>query len=120
MSSISDVLFTIIKDRFPREYVPEAYEFIIEALEYSVKRLPEKRHISGKELSEGIRDYAKESFGPMTLTVLEQWGLSTTGDYGKIVYRLIDLGLMAKSDTDNISDFDDIYKFDEVFSNAYL
>ena len=46
--------------RYPRE----AYLFLFGALEYKLKQLEERRHISGQELIGGIRDYAAELYGP--------------------------------------------------------
>ena len=115
---MSQALFSIIKKNFPNDYAPEAYQFLLEALEYTVSKLPEKRHVSGRELSEGIRDYAKDSFGPMVLTVFNQWGLYKTDDFGEIVFRLISIGLMSKSDSDKKSDFSNLFEFKEVFLNA--
>ena len=48
--------------RDPRFHL-NAYYFIFEALEYTLSRMDVRRHVSGQELLEGVRDYALESFG---------------------------------------------------------
>jgi uncharacterized repeat protein (TIGR04138 family) len=50
---------------------------------------------------------------------LRNWGVSRTGDFGDIVYNLIDIGLMKKSDNDRREDFDDVYDFAEAFDRHF-
>jgi uncharacterized repeat protein (TIGR04138 family) len=79
----------------------------------------EHRHLTGQELSLGIKDYVLQQFGPLARTVLEYWGIKTTFDFGKIVYYLIDAKLMTKTEEDSIDDFKDVYDFDEAFKKNY-
>ena len=79
--------------RDPR-YAEGSYFFLREALDFTVKALKKpaegpERHVTGQELSEGIRQYALQEFGPMTLTVLRAWGLQRTEDFGEIVFNLV-------------------------------
>ncbi len=103
-----------VVEKDPR-FSPEAYRFIFEALDFTVKRLGVRRHISGVELLEGIRDYSLQQFGGMTRTVFKEWGIEKTVDFGDIVFNLVEEGLMGKTDTDHRADFEDVYRFDEAF-----
>jgi uncharacterized repeat protein (TIGR04138 family) len=47
--------------------------------------------------------------------VLNSWGVHSTSDFGEIVYNLIGIREMKKSDSDRREDFDDVYDFDEAF-----
>lgn len=96
-------------------YKFEAYSFVMAGLHYTVSRLPKPRHVTGKELCEGLRDYALEQFGPMSRTVLEYWGIKGTKDFGKIVFLLIEAELLKKTEEDSVRDFDNIYDFDQAF-----
>ncbi len=96
-------------------YRLEAYCFVFEALDYTLRRLGEHRHVTGRELCEGIRDLAIEKFGPLASTVFAYWGVTRTEDFGAIVFNLVDAGLMGKTETDSIEDFHDVYDFEEVF-----
>ncbi len=78
----------------------EAYSFMMAGLHFTVSRLPKSRHVSGKELCEGQRDYALDQFGPLARTVLEYWGIHKTQDFGKIVFNLIDAELLRKTEDD--------------------
>ena len=42
-----------------------------------------------------------------------------TGDFGEIVYNLIKIGKMSKSDNDRREDFDDVYDFERAFVKEY-
>jgi uncharacterized repeat protein (TIGR04138 family) len=112
--------------RDPR-YAYEAYEFLDRALHHTQKLMGRERtaetapgdprlHVSGRELLEGIRSLALAEFGLLARTVFAMWGVQHTGDFGNIVFNLIDLGLMSKSPDDNLADFSDVYDFEEALS----
>ena len=96
-------------------YKFEVYSFVMAGLHYTVSRLPQPRHVTGKELCEGLRDYALEQFGPMARTVLEYWGIRSTVDFGKIVFLLIEAELLRKTEEDSVQDFEHLYDFNEAF-----
>jgi uncharacterized repeat protein (TIGR04138 family) len=115
-----------------QRYKLDAYSFIREALEYAQNQLEmgeqgemneetgtRERHLTGQQLCEAIRKYALEQYGLLTLNVLGSWGVSTTGDFGEIVYNMIRVGLMKQSEHDRREDFNDVYKFEEVFKNKF-
>jgi uncharacterized repeat protein (TIGR04138 family) len=96
-------------------YRANAYKFVLDSVQFTVGRMSEKRHVTGRELLAGIRDLAIQAFGPMAKTVFEQWGVSRTEDFGHIVFQLVDAGLLGKTDRDKLSDFARGYDFNEAF-----
>ena len=102
-----------------------AYVFVLEALNRTQEILgrPERQgddqHVTGPELLEGFRELAYEQFGGMALTVFRQWGLNSTNDVGHIVWELIERGNMRKTERDRLTDFFDLYSFEDVFGNRY-
>src|SRR4051794_32601814 len=82
-------------------YAYEAYEFVFAALAHTQKRLgkpvpegpdpkPDRtHHVSGPELLDGARDLALREFGFMARTVFRLWGIERTGDFGEIIFNLI-------------------------------
>jgi uncharacterized repeat protein (TIGR04138 family) len=100
-------------------YAREAYFFVLASLQHVVSRLPRPRHVSGRELCEGIRHLAIDRFGLMAKQVLEHWGIQRTADVGAIVFQLIDAKLLSKTEQDAQSDFDDVYDFDDVFVRRF-
>ena len=100
-------------------YHAEAYQFTLEALNFTLKKLKAPRHLNAVELLDGIRRYAIKLYGPMARAVLEEWGIRSCQDFGEIVFRLINMGLMTKSETDSKDDFKVGYDFEEAFSKPF-
>jgi uncharacterized repeat protein (TIGR04138 family) len=107
-----------LQERNPR-FHGKAYLFLLSALHSVLEELEEPRHISGRELAQGVRDLALERFGPMARTVLEYWGIHATEDLGEIVFALVDCGILIKQDDDRREDFRDVYDFEETFEQDY-
>ncbi len=105
--------------REEQAYKEDAYFFVFEALEHTMKKLSREGHVSGRELLEGIRDLALEKFGPMARTVLSHWGVCATRDFGRIVFILVERDLLGKKPEDSIEDFADVYDFESVFDQPY-
>ncbi len=104
--------------RDPR-YKAEAYAFVRDGLDFTVRRLESPRHISGQELLAGIRDFALEEFGPMSRTLLAEWGITRTEDVGEVVFNMVETGLLGKTDEDRREDFADGFDFDQAFRQPF-
>jgi uncharacterized repeat protein (TIGR04138 family) len=120
--SFQDVVFKICQK--DNRYQPEAYAFLIEALDATMKIIFKEdpdhaKHITGKELMEGIRQHALREFGPLTYTVLKEWGLSSPEDFGEIVFHLVDAGRLGKTETDSKEDFKNLFTFEEAFLQPF-
>ncbi len=108
-------------------YPIQSYQFIFEALDYTASTLgkshnsqkEDERHVTGQELSEGIKQYALRKFGFMARMVFEQWGITTSSDFGKIVFMLVGSGLMGKTETDTLEDFKDLYDFKVEYDDNF-
>ena len=106
-------------------YLRDGYFFLREALDHTQKMVgkskkDEIRHVSGQELLSGIREYGLSQFGPMTLTVLEEWGIRSCEDFGEMVFNMVTNNLLAKTDKDSRDDFKDGYNFEEAFRKPFL
>ena len=112
-----DVLARIRERNGP--YDERAYLFVLASLEHLQNRLTERRHVSGEELARACRDFALDQYGLLAKSVLEFWGICHTGDFGRIVFTLIDLGLLKAQESDRPEDFDGVYGFAEAFERSY-
>jgi uncharacterized repeat protein (TIGR04138 family) len=105
-------------------YPYEAYVFVQEALQHTQRALgrnkTERKHVGGKELLEGIRQYALECYGPMVPTLLEEWGIHGCEDFGEIVFNMIEHKVASKSESDSRDDFKGGYSFEEAFRKPFL
>ena len=98
-------LIETIRERDPR-YRREAYLFVMQALDRVVRRLPQPRHVSGQELLRGAVELARDQFGPLAYTVLREWGVAASPDVGRIVFQLVDAGLLGREPSDRLEDFE--------------
>jgi len=96
-----------------------AYLFVLAALEFVQQRLPERRHLTGRELAEGCRDLALARYGVLARTVLEHWGIRSSADFGEVVFTLVDTGLLMSQPQDTKQDFLDVFDFHEAFDRGY-
>lgn len=117
MDEMNDLIAKLreVSERNPK-YKFEAYSFVMGALNIALSRLDKPRHLTGQEFCLGLREFALSQYGPLSLMVLEHWGIYRTRDFGEIVFALVDAGLMSKTPEDSVTDFDDVYDFKEVFS----
>jgi len=102
-----------------KHYPPAAYQFVRQALDYALRRLKTRRHISGQELLQAISAYARQRFGPLAREVFEEWGITETLDFGRIVFELVEKGVMTKRPEDSLDDFRDGYDFHQEFERGY-
>jgi len=107
-----------------QRYAPEAYEFVCEALAFTMQMLNKPasgpgRHVTGQELLEGIRRYAVQNYGPLARRVLAAWGVQRTEDFGEIVFHLVDEGVLGKAPQDRKEDFAGGYDFEEAFVKPF-
>lgn len=111
----------------PLQYHPQAYLFLTEALRQAQEMLgkdaaqdEESAHISGRELLDGVRVLALKQFGMMTPAVFACWGVTSTDDFGCIVFEMIEREQLRKTDRDQLTDFCDVYAFEDAFHRDYV
>ena len=98
-------------------YPEEAYYFVMGALDRVVRKLKAPCHVSGAELLSGIREEAEDQFGPMAITVFEHWGIKNSLDFGRIVFNMVEEGILLKAEADRLEDFQDEVFFDRIFDS---
>jgi len=107
-------------------FAPEAFEFLHRGRDLAAQtkfgESPRRRgkHVTGRELCEALRVLALQRWGPLAREVLRRWNIHTTRDFGEMVYLMVDLQLMGKQPSDDITDFDHVYDFAEEFGHYRL
>lgn len=91
---------------------PQAYVFLMVALQQTVQGLPEertsdpvRRHLSGRELLAGVAKLAREEFGPMAPMVFAEWGVRRSEDIGEMVFQLVASRQLSARPEDTLDDF---------------
>ena len=102
-----------------------AFVFVREGLAHTVEILhgendsgEETRHVNGKQLCAGLRDYALKRYGLLARTVLKRWSIDSTEDFGRIVFAMVEAGIMRKNADDTFEDFCGVFDFDEAFGTV--
>lgn len=115
------------------KYPLAAFLFLRRGLDFTVSRehgeLPEdffdrpdnadayhNRHISGRQLCYGLRDFAIQEYGLLARTVLRRWNIRSCEDFGHIVFAMVDNELMHKAESDTFADFQGVFDFTDAFS----
>lgn len=124
-----DEKFTTAVDKIviqdPR-FDSEAYAFISDAVLYTTNKIesdsshPSKQHITGRQLLEGIKEFAMQQFGPIAPEVLRHWGLNDSMAIGHVVFNMVDNQLLGKTQNDTIDDFKNGFDFDMEFAKPFL
>jgi uncharacterized repeat protein (TIGR04138 family) len=116
--------------RFP----PAAFEFVLAGLSHTVRSVhgaavaeqmasgeadpdDESRHVSGRQLCLGLRDYALQRYGRLARTVLGRWNINETDDFGRIVFAMIEAKQLRKTEQDRFEDFQGVFQFDDAFGD---
>jgi len=105
-------------------FARDAYHFIRESLDFTQKVISKEnrgaiRHVSGQELLDGLRQFALQQYGPMAVTVLEEWGVHNCRDFGDIVFNMVENSLLAKTENDSREDFQNGYDFTVAFRKPF-
>jgi uncharacterized repeat protein (TIGR04138 family) len=100
-------------------YHERAFLFVLATIEYLQSRHEVRRHVSGAELAWACRDFARDQFGLLAESVLAHWGITRTEDFGRIVFTLVEIGLLVTQPGDQVEDFEGVYAFAEAFGDAY-
>ena len=117
--------------RRPPHYAYEAYDFVCDAVTHTQERLgrtdhalgpddpSDDQHVSGAELARGLCELAVREFGMMAPVVFRQWNVHTTDDIGRMVFDLIDVGRLSKSDRDSPEDFHDLFDLPQALADGF-
>ncbi len=108
-------------------YPVEAFNFVRDGLTYTIERMnnrcefsDEDHHIDGRQLCLGLRDFAIEQYGLLAPAVFQHWRICRTEDFGRIVFAMVEHGLMSKTEDDTPEDFRAVFDFREAFSRDQL
>jgi len=93
-------------------FAREAYVFVVAALGETVRQLPrarrddpERRHLTGAELTRGVIRIARDEYGELAPMVFREWGVHATEDIGAIVFELVEAGQLSARPEDTLEDF---------------
>lgn len=106
-------------------YSYESFRFLFESLQFAIELAGKQdaegagRHIDGHELLAGLREKGRKLFGPLAASTWRSWGVREPMDWGRIVFLLVEAGLLNRRESDSLEDFREDFDFDEVFVAQY-
>ena len=107
--------FDDVVARDPR-YDARAYAVLMDVVHY----LGESGgHISSADILEEFKETVLDQFGPLSYTVLSEWGVTCTEDVGEMMFNLVEARRVRKDDCDTADDFAAGYDFKETFLGPY-
>jgi uncharacterized repeat protein (TIGR04138 family) len=115
--------FWLVVDRIRARdgrYAREAYAFVMDGLDHTVRSLGERRHVTAAELFDGLLRFARDRFGMLAFTVLERWGITASADVGEIVFQLVEAGVLSRREEDRREDFDHLVDLKEALEDTYF
>ena len=98
-------------------YDARAYALLTDVIHYLGGE--SDRHMTGGDILEEFKERALDQYGPMTYTVLTEWGLACTEDIGEMMFNLVDGHRVQRDDDDTPEAFVGGYDFKEAFLNPY-
>lgn len=105
-------------------YAPDAYEFINDAVIFTVKLFEQEkgksRHVTGVELLIGVKEFAIKKFGPMAYEIFQEWGIRDGMSVGNVVFNMLDYGLLSKTEKDSLEDFRVDFNFKEELKKPFM
>jgi uncharacterized repeat protein (TIGR04138 family) len=97
-------------------YSPRAYSLLMDV----VRGLcGDGKHVTGEAIVEEFRETVLDQYGPLSYTVLLEWGVTRCEDIGEMMFNLVDSGRFAKDETDTAESFAGGYDFKESFLGPF-
>ena len=103
----------------------EAFRFLFESLDEATRLAGKsqaeglERHLTGQEVLAGMRSKGQQLFGPLCAQVWRRWGIHDSLDWGKVVFLLVETGLLSSREEDRLDDFREGFDFDAAFTHGY-
>jgi uncharacterized repeat protein (TIGR04138 family) len=91
---------------------PQGLQFILHVAQNS-SQLGE--HVEGAEFCWRVHDRALLAYGTDAKQALTNWSLCSTEDIGRAVFALVEAKLMLASDSDSLTDFENVFAFEDAF-----
>lgn len=107
-------------------YPVEAFDFVQRGFSHAHRKVHGSpkgphvvQHITGQDVCGGLRELALSQWGLLAPTVLRRWNVTSTLDFGRIIFAMVNNGLMSTSEQDSIEDFRNVYDFRTAFEAGY-
>ena len=98
-------------------YNARAYALLMDVVHYLGGE--DGKHCSGEDILDEFKERALDQYGPLTYTVLTEWGVNCTEDIGEMMFNLTEANRIHKDENDTPESFAGGYDFKETFLGPY-
>ena len=99
-------------------YDARAYTLLMDVIHYLGKESA-GGHMSAEDILDEFRCRTLDLYGPLSYTVLTEWGVNCTEDIGEMMFNLADGRRISREDGDTPEAFVGGYDFKEAFLGPY-
>jgi len=97
-------------------YNARAYALLMDVIHYLGAN---GKHMGAEDILDEFRERTLDQYGPMSYTVLSEWGLTRCEDIGEMMFNLVEARRVAKDENDSPEGFVGGYDFKEAFLGPY-
>ena len=98
-------------------YNARAYALLMDVVHYLSGE--DGKHCSGEDILDEFKERALDQYGPLTYTVLTEWGVTCTEDIGEMMFNLVEGRRVGRDENDTAESFAGGYDFKETFLAPY-
>ena len=99
-----------------RRYDARAYALLVDVLHYLFSK---DEHVDSAATLDEFRERTLDQYGPMSFSVLREWGVSRCEDIGEMMSNLVESRRIGRDDGDSPEGFSGGYDFKEAFLGPY-
>ena len=99
-------------------YDARAYTLLMDVIHYLGKEA-EGGHMSAEDILDEFRCRTLDLYGPLSYTVLTEWGLKSCADIGEMMSNLVESRRVGRDEGDTPESFHGGYDFKEVFLGPF-
>ena len=97
-------------------YQPRAYALLMDVVQFLGTN---GKPMTSEDIMDEFRDRTLDLFGPLSLAVLREWGVTKCEDLGEMMVNLAETHRVGRNSGDKPDDFVGGYDFQEAFLDPY-
>lgn len=97
-------------------YDARAYALLMDVVNYLSEG---RRHFDAQAIMDEFKERTLDQYGPLSYTVLTEWGLKSCEDLGEMMFNLAEGRRVHREESDTQESFLGGYDFKEAFEGPY-
>ena len=93
-------------------YDARAYALLMDVIRYLGEN---GKHMGAEDILDEFRERTLDQYGPMSYTVLSEWGVTRCEDIGEMMSNFVESRRVRQDENDSLEDFANGFDFREAF-----